>query len=113
MATVYEPIDKCQKCGGPVWDNRVNKKNPKGPDWKCRDKSCDEAFWLKDPKDGPAKAPAKTAPVRHTQITVNALAEKMNDAYEALQLAGFGTEMILLDTCYKMAFTELKGRTGD
>jgi hypothetical protein len=30
----------CPKCGGKVWDNRENKKNPKAPDWKCRDKNC-------------------------------------------------------------------------
>lgn len=30
----------CPKCGGPVWDNRENKKNPKGPDWTCKDKEC-------------------------------------------------------------------------
>lgn len=30
----------CTACGGPIWDNRKDKKNPKAPDWKCRDKSC-------------------------------------------------------------------------
>lgn len=32
--------EACPKCGGPVWDNRENKKNPKGPDWTCKDKEC-------------------------------------------------------------------------
>lgn len=36
----------CPTCNGPVWDNRKNKKNPKGPDWKCRDKACDWAMWV-------------------------------------------------------------------
>ncbi len=41
----------CPKCGGPMWDNREGKKNPKAPDYKCKDRSCDGAIW-------PAKAPA-------------------------------------------------------
>jgi hypothetical protein len=41
----------CPKCGGPCWDNRKGKKNPKGPDLKCRDKSCDHAIWLGTWKD--------------------------------------------------------------
>lgn len=36
---------KCPKCGGPMWDNRVGKKNPKAPDYKCKDKACDGVIW--------------------------------------------------------------------
>lgn len=37
----------CPKCGGAVWDNRTNKKNPRGPDWSCKDKEkCKWALWL-------------------------------------------------------------------
>jgi len=35
----------CPKCSGEMWDNRLSKKNPKAPDWKCRDKSCDGVIW--------------------------------------------------------------------
>ena len=35
----------CPKCGGPMWDNRAGKKNPKAPDFKCRDKNCDGVIW--------------------------------------------------------------------
>jgi len=35
----------CPKCGGPMWDNRQGKKNPKAPDYKCKDKGCDGAIW--------------------------------------------------------------------
>ncbi len=35
----------CPKCGGPMWDNRAGKKNPKAPDFKCRDKGCDGVIW--------------------------------------------------------------------
>ena len=41
----------CPKCGGPMWDNRDGKKNPKAPDFKCKDKHCDGVVW-------PSKAPA-------------------------------------------------------
>jgi hypothetical protein len=41
----------CPKCGGPMWDNRDGKKNPKAPDFKCKDKNCDGVVW-------PSKAPA-------------------------------------------------------
>jgi hypothetical protein len=41
----------CPKCGGRTWDNRATKRNPKAPDFKCRDRSCDGVIW-----------PAKAAP---------------------------------------------------
>lgn len=48
---------QCPKCGGQeMWDNRLTKKNPKAPDFKCVDKSCDGVVW--PPKPGPA-APYK------------------------------------------------------
>lgn len=40
----------CPKCGGMMWDNRVGKKNPKAPDFKCREKSCEGVIW--PPKHG-------------------------------------------------------------
>lgn len=37
----------CPKCGGGVWDNRTGKKNPRSPDWACKDKDgCGFALWL-------------------------------------------------------------------
>ena len=51
----YGPdVPNCEKCGGAMWDNRIDKKNPKGPDFKCKDKACAHAVWL--PKDAPAEA---------------------------------------------------------
>ena len=35
----------CPKCGGRMWDNRLSKRNPKAPDFKCRDRSCDGVIW--------------------------------------------------------------------
>ena len=31
---------KCPQCGADMWDNRFNKKNPKGPDFNCTNKEC-------------------------------------------------------------------------
>ena len=47
----------CPKCGGRMWDNRLTKRNPKAPDFKCRDRSCDGVVWPpKGEKAEPAKA---------------------------------------------------------
>lgn len=35
----------CPQCGGRMWDNRLTKRNPKAPDYKCRDRSCDGVIW--------------------------------------------------------------------
>lgn len=40
----------CPKCGGRMWDNRLSKRNPKAPDFKCRNRSCDGVIW--PPKAG-------------------------------------------------------------
>jgi hypothetical protein len=50
----------CPKCGGRMWDNRLTKRNPKAPDYKCRDRSCDGVIWPpKGEKAEPAKAEAR------------------------------------------------------
>ncbi len=50
----------CPKCGGRMWDNRIGKRNPKAPNFKCRDRSCDGVIWppkgTKSEKPEPAKA---------------------------------------------------------
>ena len=45
----------CPKCGGRMWDNRLSKRNPKAPDYKCRNRSCDGVIW-------PAKAGSRSSP---------------------------------------------------
>lgn len=46
----------CPKCGGKMWDNRVNKTNPKAPDYKCRDRNCDGVIWPPKTTEPGAKA---------------------------------------------------------
>jgi len=44
MLTDVEMIS-CPKCGGRMWDNRLTKRNPKAPDYKCQNRSCDGVIW--------------------------------------------------------------------
>ncbi len=57
--TLPNDVPPCPRCGGKMWDNRLGKRNPKAPDFKCRDRDCDGVIW-------PAKAP-RAAGKRSTQ----------------------------------------------
>jgi hypothetical protein len=46
----------CPKCGGEMWDNRSTKRNPRAPDYKCRDRGCDGVIWPARPAPLPAEA---------------------------------------------------------
>jgi hypothetical protein len=59
----------CPKCGGRMWDNRLSKRNPRAPDFKCRDRRCDGVVW---PGEHHAARPifarsraSESAPVEH------------------------------------------------
>jgi hypothetical protein len=58
----------CPKCGGRMWDNRLTKRNPKAPDYKCRDRSCDGVIWppkaAKSEKGDKADKSEKAEPVK-------------------------------------------------
>ena len=47
--------ETCPKCGGRMWDNRSTKRNPRAPDYKCRDRDCEGVIW--PPKPGEEKPP--------------------------------------------------------
>src|SRR5436190_2679659 len=49
-------VPSCPKCGGAMWDNREGKRNPKAPDYKCKDRSCDGVIW--PPRAGTSAAGA-------------------------------------------------------
>jgi hypothetical protein len=42
-------VVSCPKCGGRMWDNRVTKRNPRAPDYKCQNRSCDGVIWPAKP----------------------------------------------------------------
>ena len=37
--------ETCPRCGGRMWDNRLTKRNPRAPDYRCRNRSCDGVIW--------------------------------------------------------------------
>jgi hypothetical protein len=52
----------CPTCGGEMWDNRVTKKNPRAPDFKCKSAGCEGVVW--PPREAgaiPVAVPAGTA----------------------------------------------------
>jgi len=53
----------CPVCGGKMWDDRASKRNPRAPDFKCRNKpkfqggpGCEGVIW--PPRDGERRANA-------------------------------------------------------
>jgi hypothetical protein len=58
-------MPNCPICGGPMWDDRLTKRNPKAPDFKCRNKpkerggpGCEGIIW--PPRSGASPYPAPT-----------------------------------------------------
>lgn len=58
----------CPSCGGRMWDNREGKRNPKAPDFKCRDKGCEGVIWPPRASNG---AKPVTALVAKTKAAVS------------------------------------------
>lgn len=78
----------CPKCGGRMWDNRLTKRNPKAPDYKCRDRSCDGVIW--PPKDGASSAPAPA----DAEAPVEEVTEKKPAARKSRAAAAAATDEI-------------------
>jgi hypothetical protein len=38
-----------------MWDNRVTKRNPRAPDYKCQNRSCDGVVWPSKPSASEAQ----------------------------------------------------------
>jgi hypothetical protein len=59
-------VPNCPKCSGPMWDNREGKRNPKAPDFKCKDRGCDGVIWPPrgsvPASSAPAAAPGEVTP---------------------------------------------------
>lgn len=60
--------EPCPKCGGRMWDNRLTKRNPRAPDYRCRDRSCDGVIWpSKESEHKPIEAALKESkPAKHS-----------------------------------------------
>lgn len=62
-------LPNCPICGGPMWDDRTSKRNPRAPDFKCKNKpkerggpGCEGVIW--PPRDGSASPYPPSAPRR-------------------------------------------------
>jgi hypothetical protein len=62
----------CPKCGGRMWDNRLSKRNPKAPDYKCRSRSCDGVIW-------PTRSSGKTEQTEPAEVSVAQYAIHANE----------------------------------
>jgi hypothetical protein len=64
VADAAPPADEpaCPKCAGRMWDNRATKRNPRAPDFKCRDRACDGVVWPAASTAAPATVPAEEMP---------------------------------------------------
>jgi hypothetical protein len=67
---VATDVPPCPKCGGRMWDNRIGKRNPRAPDFKCRDRSCDGVVWPPRPaaSENAIEAPPPAATGTSDQI---------------------------------------------
>ena len=85
---------QCPKCNGPLWDNTEGKRNPKAPDYACKDKQgCGAGVWLTDlqksavqaqtPASTAAGAPQRKSPLVLDKIMLAALQSASKMAEEA------------------------------
>lgn len=69
-----------------MWDNTLNKRNPKSPDYKCKDRSCGKAVWVTD-KNGTAKPEFLDKQAAHEDATIKSIRVGAGLAeYEAFML---------------------------
>src|SRR6267378_992956 len=76
MAGKLAPVP-CPKCGGPCWDNVATKRNPKAPDYACKDKEgCGAGVWLKDSEKNALQAAKPGSPQAKRPIVIDSLMEQ-------------------------------------
>src|SRR5436305_15309586 len=75
------PVPSCPKCQGPMWDNREGKRNPKAPDFKCKDRECDGVVW-------PSRASAASAKTAAAPADAPAAVQPPADGMRACPICG-------------------------
>lgn len=110
----------CPDCAGAMWDNRADKRNPKSPDFKCKNAQCGKAVWEKPGSNGhaaprPAPRPAVAAAVNGGGNGVNLGAHIPGlddepphpaDVYEEapkVTRASLASVLALQETCFQHA----------
>jgi hypothetical protein len=107
--TTVKPVPTaCPKCGGPLWDNRVGKKNPKAPDFKCRDKACDGVYWPSGAKERFVwgDTPVVSTPVTPINPALNDLPGDPANAYTLPQHQPVPTPAGALTAAQKALYVE-------
>lgn len=77
---------ECEKCGSDMWDNRRDKRNPRSPDYKCKDKGCGHGVWT-EPRGGNNGRQTVAAPSTERQKKPHATTYLNCLAVSILQLA--------------------------
>lgn len=110
---------RCPKCNGPVWDERPTKKNPKGPNFRCKDKTClDEkgyktSIWERDlVKQGAAPRAAAPAPAAKQPYSVGGPIPGVDDEHPALPHEKLDRMFALYDLCVAHAHKVAKREFG-
>lgn len=81
----------CPECGGRMWDNRSDKRNPKAPDFKCRNRACDGRMWPGQFKPAESTASTGDASTRETSDAAAAPRGPLADTVDAV-MSTVGTE---------------------
>ncbi|MGH7718851.1 MAG: Rad52/Rad22 family DNA repair protein [Gemmatimonadaceae bacterium] len=68
-------VPPCPRCGGRMWDNRIGKRNPRAPDFKCRDRSCDGVIWPPKPGAKAAEGDGESEPAESATAEAPAAAQ--------------------------------------
>ena len=93
----------CPKCQGRMWDNRETKKNPKAPDFKCRDTTCDGVVW--PPKNGNGHAaPRVAATTKQPTALGGPLPWEQEETGAPPARADVPASFALYDRCFEHAF---------
>ncbi len=105
----------CPKCEGRMWDNRPDKRNPKAPDFKCKDRRCDGALW---PGQHRAAFPIITPPNKSADGATSVDSHSGNDSGPATrkpmqQVYLDVTDFVLREVCpiYHEAGVPCSGQT--
>lgn len=107
---------RCPKCGGPVWDERGSKKNPKGPDFKCKDVNCKDdkgyktGIWERDLVKQQSHAPAPSS--QKQGYNVPAYVPGLDDGSEALPTEKLDRLFNVWDSCLAHAHVQTKHLFG-
>ena len=96
---------ECPKCGGRMWDNRASKRNPRAPDFRCRDRRCEGVLWPGQhhtavPIVTPRLARADVAADRTPSTLSSDVARRRGTSEDGHSQSDESTELGALRRCY-------------